>query len=106
MTSSTFSLAIPACCTADSTAIPPSWDAERADSEDWKDPIGVLVAATITTSLNFFELKYLKFLPATCENLKENAILMNRRNKTFYFQSGHVTVEELKYSLITKIHAI
>lgn len=51
MTSLTSSLAIPARWTALSIAVAPSWEADNGANELWKEPIGVLAADTITTSL-------------------------------------------------------
>ena len=51
ITSFTSSLAIPALNTAASMAVAPNWEADKGAKELWKDPIGVLAAETITTSL-------------------------------------------------------
>lgn len=80
--------------------MPPSCDADSADKDDWKEPIGVLVAETITTSLNRLELKNLMFLLKVCESLKENAILHDRRLQTF--ASDQVTLlSKIKNTLLS-----
>ena len=84
ITSSTTSLAIPACLIADSTAIPPSCVADNPLSDDWKDPIGVLVAETITTSLNLLELQNRTFLMVDF-----NADFIERAMIIIFYKKNH-----------------